>query len=79
MQLKVTPLEKKKVTLKTTGKMGFWGEAGAKVEIWKWHIADFYDEFDFGLSKNLWNYPDKDKKQSGAISELVQMLCKKIK
>lgn len=76
--LKIAPFEDEKVTFSTNGKIGVWGEAGAKVEIWKWHICDYYKEFEFGLTKKLWTYPDKDKKQTGAISELVEMFRKKI-
>ena len=74
LKLNVRPTEKDPISITSTGKMGIWGEAGAKVEIWKWHIADYYDEFDFGKTKTLWKYPDKNKKQSDVISSLVKIL-----
>ena len=43
-------------------------------DLTKGNIADYYDEFDFGKTWNLWNYPDKDKKQSGIIDALVKSL-----
>ena len=74
MKLNVRPTEKNPISITSNGKIGIWGEAGAKVEIWKWNIADYYDEFDFGKTWDLWNYPDKDKKQSGIIDALVKSL-----
>ena len=74
MKLNVRPTDINPISITSTGKIGIWGEAGAKVEIWKWHIADYYDEFDFGKTWDLWNYPDKDKKQSGIIDALVKSL-----
>ena len=74
MKLNICPTDINPISIKSTGKFGIWGEAGAKVEILKWKIADYYDEFDFKKTWNLWNYPDKDKKQSGVIDALVKSL-----
>lgn len=74
IKLNVRPTDITPISITSTGKMGVWGEAGAKIEIWKWHIADYYDEFDFKLTKTLWNYPDKNKDQSGIIDALVKSL-----
>ncbi len=56
LDLKVAPTAEKPVTFKGEAKLGFWGEVGAKVSIWKWDMIDYYHDIDFGLSKQLWSY-----------------------
>ena len=74
IKLNVRPTDANPISITSNGKIGIWGEAGAKVEIWKWHITDYYDEFDFKKTWELWNYPDKNKKKSGVIDALVKSL-----
>ena len=35
----------------------FAGEVGAKIKVWKWELADWTTDLDFGLNWNLFKYP----------------------
>lgn len=74
LNLKVAPTsEEKPIAFTGNCKFGFWGEIGAKVSIWKWDILDYYNEYDFGLSKTLWDYkyPEASGKENNPITKAL--------
>ena len=74
LNLKVVPTSEEKPIIFTGDcKLGFWGEAGAKVTIWKWDVLNYYHEFDFGLSKTLWDYkyPEASGKENNPITKAL--------
>ena len=55
--LTFAPLEKDPVDFKASVDFSFAGEVGAKIKVWKWELAEWNVDLDFGLNKNLFTYP----------------------
>ena len=55
--LTLTPFEKDPVNFEASVDFGLTGEVGAKLKVWKWEIAEWNVDLDFGLNWNLFKYP----------------------
>lgn len=55
--LTLTPFEKDPVNFEASVDFGLTGEVGAKLKVWKWEIAEWNVDLDFGLNWNIFKYP----------------------
>ena len=55
--LTIAPFEKKKVDFNASVDFGLVGEVGAKIKVWKWELAEWHTDLDFGLNWNIFKYP----------------------
>lgn len=81
LNMKVAPTSDNPITFTGNSKIGFLGEVGAKVSIWKWDVLDYFHDIDFGLSKTLWDYkyPDASNKKDDPITEVLDIATEYIK
>ena len=62
--LTLTPFEKDPVNFEASVDFGLTGEVGAKLKVWKWEIAEWNVDLDFGLNWNIYKYPKDNSKGS---------------
>ena len=55
--LTLTPFEKDPVNFEASVDFGLTGEVGAKLKVWKWELAEWNVDLDFGLNWNIFKYP----------------------
>ena len=60
--LTLTPFEKDPVNFEASVDFGLTGEVGAKLKVWKWDIAEWNVDLDFGLNWNIYKYPKDNSK-----------------
>ena len=60
--LTLTPFEKDPVNFEASVDFGLTGEVGAKLKVWKWEIAEWNVDLDFGLNWNIYKYPKDNSK-----------------
>ena len=60
--LTLTPFEKDPVNFEASVDFGLIGEVGAKLKVWKWDIAEWNVDLDFGLNWNIYKYPKDNSK-----------------
>ena len=60
--LTLTPFEKDPVNFEASVDFGLTGEIGAKLKVWKWEIAEWNVDLDFGLNWNIYKYPKDNSK-----------------
>ena len=60
--LTLTPFEKAPVNFEASVDFGLTGEVGAKLKVWKWDIAEWNVDLDFGLNWNIYKYPKDNSK-----------------
>ena len=60
--LTLTPFEKDPVKFEASVDFGLTGEVGAKLKVWKWDIAEWNVDLDFGLNWNIYKYPKDNSK-----------------
>ena len=76
--LTLTPFEKDPVNFEASVDFGLTGEVGAKLKVWKWEIAEWNVDLDFGLNWNIFKYPkdnsngDKDAEDYCNDYEVMQ-------
>jgi hypothetical protein len=66
--LTIAPFEKDPVNFEASVDFGIKGEVGAELKIWKWELAEWNTELDFGLNWNLFKYP-KDNSNGNKNAE----------
>ena len=85
--LTIAPFEEKKVDFNASVDFGLVGEVGAKIKIWKWELAEWHTDLDFGLNWNLFKYPkdnsngNKDAEDycdDNEVQKNVEQITKKI-
>ena len=55
--LTIAPFEKNPVDFNASVDFGLIGEVGAKIKVWKWELAEWHTDLDFGLNWNIFKYP----------------------
>ena len=55
--LTIAPFEKDPVDFNASVDFGLIGEVGAKIKVWKWELAEWHTDLDFGLNWNIFKYP----------------------
>ena len=85
--LTIAPFEKKKVDFNASVDFGIVGEVGAKIKVWKWELAEWHTDLDFGLNWNIFKYPkdnsngDKDAEDycnDNEVQKNVEQITKKL-
>ena len=85
--LTIAPFEKDPVNFEASVDFGIKGEVGAKIKVWKWELADWTTDLDFGLNWNLFKYPkdnsngDKDAEDycdDNEVEKNVKEITKKL-
>ena len=85
--LTIAPFEKKKVDFNASVDFGLVGEVGAKIKVWKWELAEWHTDLDFGLNWNIFKYPkdnsngDKDAEDycnDNEVQKNVEQITKKL-
>jgi hypothetical protein len=81
LDLKVDATSEKPITFTGNSKIGFWGDVGAKVWFWKWKLFDYSHEFDFGLSRTIWDYkyPDASNDKNHPVTKVLDTATELIK
>ncbi len=60
--LTIAPFEKDPLKFEASVDFGIKGEVGGKLKIWKWEIAEWNVDLDFGLNWNIYKYPKDNSK-----------------
>ena len=55
--LTIAPFEEDPVDFNASVDFGLIGEVGAKIKVWKWELAEWHTDLDFGLNWNIFKYP----------------------
>ena len=55
--LTIAPFEKNPIDFNASVDFGITGEVGAKIKVWKWELAEWNTNLDFGLNWNIFKYP----------------------
>ncbi len=55
--LTIAPFEKDPLNFEASVDFGIKGEVGGKLKIWKWELAEWSTDLDFGLNWNIFKYP----------------------
>jgi len=76
--LTIAPFEEDPVDFNASVDFGLIGEVGAKIKVWKWELAEWHTDLDFGLNWNIFKYPkdnsngDKDAEDYCNDYEVMQ-------
>ena len=76
--LTIAPFEKNPIDFSASVDFGLVGEVGAKIKVWKWELAEWHTDLDFGLNWNIFKYPkdnsngDKDAEDYCNDYEVMQ-------
>ena len=85
--LTIAPFEKNPVDFSASVDFGLVGEVGAKIKVWKWELAEWHTDLDFGLNWNIFKYPkdnsngDKDAEDycnDNFVEENVKEITKNV-
>ena len=85
--LTIAPFEKNPIDFSASVDFGLVGEVGAKIKVWKWELAEWHTDLDFGLNWNIFKYPkdnsngDKDAEDycnDNEVQKNVEQITKKL-
>ena len=85
--LTIAPFEEDPVDFNASVDFGLIGEVGAKIKVWKWELAEWHTDLDFGLNWNIFKYPkdnsngDKDAEDycnDNFVEENVKEITKNV-